>query len=226
MVSSSELQLWRFIVDLLQCLPPPVYTSLMQFILKTSFTPDQATLLTGLILSSCRNPRIIANTNCKNILKMLINSFEVICGHQQTTNNLELKITILLNLLKIILQFTNQETLSMDQSFQQLLFSDFPGDSTLIDIDRKVDDQHFYLDNIEQLLNVFKMIMSAISFDEWIGSSEVASNLVLQISAEVRYWPVETAAPSNMQRLIAHHQALCCEALEVRLEIRNACLET
>ena len=157
---------------------------------------------------------------------MLIDSFEVICGHQQTTNNLELKITLLLNLLKIILQFTNQETLSMDQSFQQLLFSDFPGDSTLIDIDRKVDDQHFYLDNIEQLLNVFKMIMSAISFDEWIESSEVASNLVLQMSAEVRYWPVETAAPSNMQRLIAHHQALCCEALEVRLEIRNACLET
>ena len=58
--------------------------------------------------------------------------------------------------------------------------------------------------------------MSSISFDDWIESGEVGSELVLQSSAEVTYWPEETAAPTTMQRLIAHFQALCCDALEVR----------
>ena len=60
------------------------------------------------------------------------------------------------------------------------------------------------------------MLMGSISFDDWIESGEVGSDLVLRSSAEVVYWPAETAAPTNMQRLIAHFQALCCDALEVR----------
>ena len=145
---------------------------------------------------------------------MLIGKFEVICGDENAVNNLELKLTTLLNLLKILLQFTSQETLSVDEPFRQLLFSDFPVDNTSIPIDKKLDDT--YQGNIEKLLNVFKILMSSISFDDWIESGEVSSELVLRSSLEVSYWTADTAAPSNMQRLIAHYQALCCDALEVR----------
>ena len=145
---------------------------------------------------------------------MLIGKFEVICGDENTVKNLKLKLTTLLNLLKILLQFTSQKTLSVDEPFRQLLFSDFPIDSTSIPIDKKLDDT--YQGTIEKLLNVFKILMSSISFDDWIESGEVSSELVLRSSSEVSYWTAETAAPSNMQRLIAHYQALCCDALEVR----------
>lgn len=214
MTFPSELKLWRFLLEFLQYLPPSVFTSLMQFVLKTSFTPNQTSLLTGLILSSCRNPRIFADADSINILKRLVDNFEIICGHENTIKKPELKLTTLLNLLKILRQFTSQETLSVDETFRQLLFSDLPADSSSNDIDKKQDDA--YQRNFEKLLNAFKILMSSISFDDWIESGEVSSELVLQSSAEVSYWPAETAAPSNMQRLIAHHQALCSDALEVR----------
>ena len=222
MTFPSELKLWRFLFDFLEYLPPAVFKSLMQFVLKTSFTPNQTSLLTGLILSSCRNPRIFADADSKNILKRLIDNFEIICGHENTIKKQELKLTTLLNLLKILLQFTSQETLSVDETFRQLLFSDLPADSSPNYIDKKQDDT--YHRNFEKVLNVFKILMSSISFDDWIESGELGSELVLQNCAEVRYWPADTAAPSNMQRLIAHYQALCCEALEVRHVHRNVTL--
>ena len=224
MTCLSELKLWRFLLDLLQFLPPAPFTSLLEFVLKASFTPNQTSLLTGLILSSCSNPRIFANAEGKNIFKMLIDRFEDVCGHENTIKNLNIKLTTLLNLLKILLQVTNKATTSsMDDTFQQLLFSDFPGDSSPTGNDTKLDDT--YLGSIEKLLNVFKLLMSSISFDDWIESSEVGSELVLRSSAELSYWPAETAAPSNMQRLLAHYQALCCEALEVRHVSRNVTVQ-
>ena len=90
----------------------------MQFVLKTSFSSDQTSLVTGLILSSCRNPRIVANADSKNILKMLIGKFEAICEDKSTVKCLELKLKTLLNLLKILLVLTSQETLSVDESFR------------------------------------------------------------------------------------------------------------
>ena len=222
MTFPSELKLWRFLFDFLEYLPPAVFKSLMQFVLKTSFTPNQTSLLTGLILSSCRNPRIFADADSKNILKRLIDNFEIICGHENTIKKQELKLTTLLNLLKILLQFTSQETLSVDETFRQLLFSDLPADSPPNYIDKKQDDT--YHRNFEKVLNVFKILMSSISFDDWIESGELGSELVLQSCAEVSYWPADSAAPSNMQRLIAHYQALCCEALEVRHVHRNVTL--
>ena len=179
---------------------------------------------------------------------MLIGKFEAICEDKSTVKNLELKLKTLLNLLKVLHEFTSQETLSVDESFRQrnvkqlthislykssllssvkssclyvswfrqLLFSDFPADSTSTEIDKKLDDDTYRGNNIEKLLNVFKMLMSSISFDDWIESGEVGSELVLRSCAEVIYWPTETPAPTTMQRLIAHFQALCCDALEVR----------
>ena len=49
---------------------------------------------------------------------MLISKFEAICEDKSTVKSLELKLKTLLNLLKILLEFTSQETLSVDESFR------------------------------------------------------------------------------------------------------------
>ena len=60
--------------------------------------------------------------------------------------------------------------------------------------------------------------MNEISFDDWIEASEMVCDTVLHnvAGAGVVYWPgTDSAAPSNMQMLLAHHQALCCHAFKV-----------
>ena len=218
----SKLNLWKYLNELLQFLPPATLQNLLSGIVQeTEFTPDQTILLTGLILSSCKNPRMYADGGCKNVVQSLIAKFETLSAHENTKNNGVLKLIALLNVLTLLQEFMNSgpatellPSLEPDQDqFPDILFSDIVDKSSIDRLPKKSEPD---LGNIELLLTLFKTLMAEITFDEWLSCSETSSGVALHNSAGVRYWPPDFPAPSNLQMLIAHKQYVCADILKVR----------
>ena len=135
----------------------------------------------------------------------------------------EFRLTVLLNVLLLLQEFVNSTrsycTEPLQDVFHDILTCEAP------ELEKEVKETISNTEMIENLLRIYKNLMGAISFDDWIESSEIVSEIVLQNEVGVEYWPTgSTGAPSNMQMLLAHHQALCCEALKVSLTYLSFCL--
>lgn len=136
-------------------------------------------------------------------------------GEQGKTK--EFRLTALLNVLLLLQEFVVPRPYwskpTTDQ--QQDVFHDLLCCEGAPDLEKEAFSK---IDLIENLLIFYKKLMNEISFDDWIEASEMVCDTVLHnvAGAGVEYWPgTDSAAPSNMQMLLAHHQALCCHAFKV-----------
>ena len=135
----------------------------------------------------------------------------------------EFRLTVLLNILLLLQEFVISSRSDCTEPLQDVFYDILTCEAP--ELEKEVKEANSDTEMIENLLRIYKNLMNAISFDDWIESSEIVSDIVLQNEAGVEYWPTgSTGAPSNMQMLLAHHQALCCEALKVSLTCLSFCL--
>ena len=204
-------------------MPPPVLSNVTNVINQDySLASDTSLniLTTSLILSCCKNPRLTADDKIlESVLKLLFTKFEKTLD-KRSGKSKEFLFTALLNVLLLMQEFVSSRTSDCNSNsehlqdvFHDILYCEVP------DLEKEVKEVNSNnTEMIENLLIFYKKLMTEISFDDWIESSDMNCDIVLQNDAGVEYWPVaDSAAPSNMQMLIAHHQALCCQAFEVNL---------
>ena len=203
--------MWDQLINLVKFLPPDPCQYILNFVLNIEFTADELILITGLILSAWQNPRFIAI----DVMKSLIRKFEQLSSHATTKSSVDLSLSSLLCLLKLLHNFMRPAQFKLDKSnpYQDILFCDISEKETIGKFNTKTNEVDGQL--VDSVIKLYEVIMNQISFDDWLSGAEISSEKVLNNAAGLEFWPEDSAAPSNMQMLIAHHQAICCDIIKV-----------
>lgn len=210
--------MWPYLIELVKFLPPDPCQHILNFVLNIEFSANELILLTGLILSAWQNPRL----NAKDVLTSLILKFEQLSSNAESRSAVDLNLSSLLYLTTMLHSFMrpgNREAgpvqFSLDNSspYQDILFCDLPDKEAIEEFNNETNEVDGQL--VDLLMELYKAAMNQISFDVWLSGAEISSEKVLNNAAGVEFWPAESAAPSNMQMLIAHHQAVCCDIIKV-----------
>ena len=182
--------------QLLDSLPPVVVEEVVKLVSK-KVLPSQNTIITSLILSSSSNVRINPDTVVELVDILRNKSLQL-----EVKSNINLKLTVIVNLLVLIRKFMNssdRKVLSDDH--QSLLYCDMT--------DTTVPNTSVDLRPLLLLLSLYKELMVELTVEDWLESVEVKSSVVLESSLAEQIWPDESPPPSNMQMLISHLQHDC-----------------
>jgi len=212
-----QVSMWRHLVFLLKFLPPTSLMNVVNSFMTQAFTVDQSSLLTGVILSFYLNPLARSSETFYETLEALINKFKTTQKSQlETSHKTALKLSAVLNCLillnEMLISNSSKKETSQDV-YQDILFC---GVSNVNLIEYSAEDKKCaeHVLCIENLLTLYKDLMNEITIQEWMDGSDISTEKLLSNTSGVEYWPTDTAAPSNIQMLIAHTQALCCERLK------------